>query len=200
MAAAGAGPGRYRIGRLEIEVGDDGVVREPGQRNFAGSSLTMDRAAENAGSWLGWSTADAGGGLRRAGSRGLGLAAGCVSGKWEGLYAPTQSSSRRVADDTVLSVFPDEDCKLDFAETGDALCVMTASAQQVLDDALRLPLAERELLAEKLVASLVTSLDPQIEQAHLQAVQERRAAYKAGRSELIDGDEALKHIRAAIRR
>jgi len=58
MAAAGAGPGRYRIGRLEIEVGDDGIVREPGQRNFAGSSLTMDRAAENAGSWLDWPVAD----------------------------------------------------------------------------------------------------------------------------------------------
>lgn len=58
MAAAGAGPGRYCIGRLEIEVGDDGIVREPGQRNFAGSSLTMDRAAENAGSWLNWSTND----------------------------------------------------------------------------------------------------------------------------------------------
>ncbi len=54
MAAAGAGPGRYRIGRLEIEVGADGVVREPGQRNFAGSSLTMDRAAANAAAWLGW--------------------------------------------------------------------------------------------------------------------------------------------------
>lgn len=58
MAAAGAGPGRYRIGRLEIEVGADGVVREPGQRNFAGSSLTMDRAAANAGAWLGWTEAD----------------------------------------------------------------------------------------------------------------------------------------------
>jgi N-acetylglucosamine-6-phosphate deacetylase len=58
MAAAGAGPGRYRIGRLEIEVGDDGVVREPGQRNFAGSSLTMDRAAVNAAAWLGWAEAD----------------------------------------------------------------------------------------------------------------------------------------------
>jgi N-acetylglucosamine-6-phosphate deacetylase len=58
MAAAGAGPGRYRIGRLEIEVGGDGVVREPGQRNFAGSSLTMDRAAENAASWLGWRMAE----------------------------------------------------------------------------------------------------------------------------------------------
>jgi N-acetylglucosamine-6-phosphate deacetylase len=58
MAAAGAGPGRYRIGRLEIEVGADGVVREPGQRNFAGSSLTMDRAAANAARWLGWTDAE----------------------------------------------------------------------------------------------------------------------------------------------
>jgi N-acetylglucosamine-6-phosphate deacetylase len=58
MAAAGAGPGRYRIGRLEIEVGADGVVREPGQHNFAGSSLTMDRAAANAGTWLGWTDAE----------------------------------------------------------------------------------------------------------------------------------------------
>lgn len=66
MAAAGAGPGRYRIGRLEIEVGDDGIVREPGKPNFAGSSLTMDRAAENVESWLGWSSADA---LAACGSR-----------------------------------------------------------------------------------------------------------------------------------
>lgn len=59
MAAAGAGPGRYRIGRLEIEVGADGVVREPGKPNFAGSSLTMDRCAENVERWLGWSRAEA---------------------------------------------------------------------------------------------------------------------------------------------
>ncbi len=59
MAAAGAGPGRYRIGRLAIEVGADGVVREPGKHNFAGSSLTMDRAAANVAAWLGWSFSDA---------------------------------------------------------------------------------------------------------------------------------------------
>ncbi len=77
---------------------------------------------------------------------------------------------------------------------------MTANARQVLEEALRLPEAEREQLAEKLVESLVTSLDPQIQQAHLLAVQERRAEYQAGRSALVDGDEALKQIRAAIRR
>jgi N-acetylglucosamine-6-phosphate deacetylase len=59
MAAAGAGTGRYRIGRLEIEVGADGVVREPGKGNLAGSSLTMDAAAENVAAWLGWTAAEA---------------------------------------------------------------------------------------------------------------------------------------------
>lgn len=39
MAAAGAPPGRYRLGRLELETGGDGAVREPGKSNFAGSSL-----------------------------------------------------------------------------------------------------------------------------------------------------------------
>lgn len=59
MAAAGAGPGRYTLSRLEVEVGDDGVVREPGKETFAGSSLTMDQAMENARAFLGWSRADA---------------------------------------------------------------------------------------------------------------------------------------------
>ena len=52
MAAAGAGPGRYRLGRLEVEVGADGIVREPGQTNFAGSSLTLEQGVANAASWL----------------------------------------------------------------------------------------------------------------------------------------------------
>lgn len=77
---------------------------------------------------------------------------------------------------------------------------MASTPQQVLDEALRLPAASRELLVEKLVESLVTSLDPQVEQAHLLAVQERRAEYQAGRSVLLEGDEALKSIRAAMRR
>jgi N-acetylglucosamine-6-phosphate deacetylase len=39
MAAAGAGPGRYQIGTLQVKVGEDQVVRQPGQSNFAGSAL-----------------------------------------------------------------------------------------------------------------------------------------------------------------
>ena len=59
MAAAGAGPGSYSIGRLTVEVGEDGVVREPGKSNFAGSSLTMDRACANVQRYLGWSAGEA---------------------------------------------------------------------------------------------------------------------------------------------
>jgi N-acetylglucosamine-6-phosphate deacetylase len=70
MAAAGAPAGRYTIGRIEVEVGFDGIVREPGKPNFAGSSLTMDRAAETVQRFLGWTEAEArhacGGGVAQA--------------------------------------------------------------------------------------------------------------------------------------
>lgn len=39
MSAAGAPPGRYTIGSLELEVGEDQIVRQPGKTNFAGSAL-----------------------------------------------------------------------------------------------------------------------------------------------------------------
>lgn len=52
MAAAGAPPGRYRLGHLEVEVGADRVVRMPGGTGFAGSSLTMDVAVRNLVDWL----------------------------------------------------------------------------------------------------------------------------------------------------
>lgn len=60
MAAAGAGPGRYRIAHLAVRVGADGIVRLPGEkRAFAGSSLTMDRAVQNVVKFAGWSEAEA---------------------------------------------------------------------------------------------------------------------------------------------
>ncbi len=50
MSAGGAGPGRYTLGNIELEVGPDQVVRQPGQTNFSGSALRpidgVFRAAE----------------------------------------------------------------------------------------------------------------------------------------------------------
>ena len=59
MSAAAAPPGRYSIGKLVIEVGTDGVVRQPGAANLAGSALTMDRAVLNFAKLAGVSLADA---------------------------------------------------------------------------------------------------------------------------------------------
>lgn len=56
MAAAGAPPGRYTLRHIQTEVGADGVVREPGKPNFAGSSLSLDLAVDNAARFLGRST------------------------------------------------------------------------------------------------------------------------------------------------
>jgi len=50
MSAAGAPPGIYKLAHMELEVGADQIVRQPGKTNFAGSALKpidgIFRAAE----------------------------------------------------------------------------------------------------------------------------------------------------------
>ncbi len=53
MAAAGAPPGRYSLGRLQLEVGADRIVRQPGRTNFAGSALTPIEGVFRAAAMLG---------------------------------------------------------------------------------------------------------------------------------------------------
>ncbi|HYV31668.1 MAG TPA: N-acetylglucosamine-6-phosphate deacetylase, partial [Candidatus Binatia bacterium] len=55
MAAAGMKPGRYKLGRLELEVGRDQIVRLPGRPNFAGSALRPIDGIFRAASMLGCS-------------------------------------------------------------------------------------------------------------------------------------------------
>jgi N-acetylglucosamine-6-phosphate deacetylase len=47
VAAAASAPGRYTIGSVECELGEDGRVSLPGTPYLAGSSLTLDRAIAN---------------------------------------------------------------------------------------------------------------------------------------------------------
>jgi len=47
MAGAGASPGRYTLGDLEVGVSTDGTARLVGNSRLAGSTLTMDRAITN---------------------------------------------------------------------------------------------------------------------------------------------------------
>jgi len=46
MAAAGLGPGKYRLGRRELTVGDDMIARAP-EGHLAGSTAGMPRMAAN---------------------------------------------------------------------------------------------------------------------------------------------------------
>lgn len=59
MAAAGAPPGRYCLGTLEVEAGFDGVVRLPGTRLLAGSAFSFRQAPENLQRWCGLSAREA---------------------------------------------------------------------------------------------------------------------------------------------
>jgi N-acetylglucosamine-6-phosphate deacetylase len=91
MAAAGAPSGRYTIGDLDIEVGDDRVVRQPGSPNLAGSALTMDRGVAGLVTMAGFTLAEAWAAastvpwslLRRAGAVGR-PGETCVLARWSG--------------------------------------------------------------------------------------------------------------------
>ena len=47
IAAAGLGPGRYRLSRWEVIVGEDGAARAPDNAHLVGSAVTMPQSAEN---------------------------------------------------------------------------------------------------------------------------------------------------------
>lgn len=47
MSAAGLGPGRYRIARWDLKIGDDMVARSPDGSHLVGSTITMPKSMEN---------------------------------------------------------------------------------------------------------------------------------------------------------
>lgn len=55
IAAAGLGPGRYRLGRWDLRIGEDMVARSPDGSHFVGSAVTMRQSAANLHDALGLS-------------------------------------------------------------------------------------------------------------------------------------------------
>jgi N-acetylglucosamine-6-phosphate deacetylase len=47
IAPAGLGPGRYRFGRWDLEIGEDMVARAPDRSHLVGSGITMQQNAAN---------------------------------------------------------------------------------------------------------------------------------------------------------
>ena len=77
---------------------------------------------------------------------------------------------------------------------------MALSVEMVAEEAMNLPASGRALLVEKLLASLAGEANPAVERAHLDDVRERRAAVRSGKSRLVEGTEAIRTARAAVRR
>lgn len=59
VTPADAPPGRYKVGRFDVEVGSDGVIIPPTKDHLVGSSLTMRQAYTNAIEYLGLSPVQA---------------------------------------------------------------------------------------------------------------------------------------------
>ncbi len=52
ISAAGAGPGVFPLAGMQVHVGSDGIVRQPGKSNYAGSSLTPLEGVRRAAAML----------------------------------------------------------------------------------------------------------------------------------------------------
>ena len=77
---------------------------------------------------------------------------------------------------------------------------MSATVEMVAQEALALPVSGRVLLVDTLLASLAGETNPTVERAHLDEIRERRAAMRSGKTSLVDGTEALREVRAALRK
>jgi N-acetylglucosamine-6-phosphate deacetylase len=80
MSAAGAKPGRHPLGRLELEVGPDQIVKLPGKPNFAGSALRPIDGILRAATMLGCSWQKVWPRFSEAPARWMGLPAGLETG------------------------------------------------------------------------------------------------------------------------
>ncbi len=77
---------------------------------------------------------------------------------------------------------------------------MSVTVEQLAHDALGLPVQGRAELLEKLLESLAGEVTPAVERAHLEEVRRRRESVRTGETSLIDGPEAHRQVRAALRR
>lgn len=77
---------------------------------------------------------------------------------------------------------------------------MATTVEKVAADALQLPSDGRAFLVETLLESLSGETDPTVERVHLAEIRQRREAMHSGKAKLIDGEEALRQARAALRK
>jgi hypothetical protein len=73
-----------------------------------------------------------------------------------------------------------------------------AGAEQVYEDALRLPREKRADLADRLIESLGEDIPPEIAKAHLEEIHRRMSQVESGEVSLVPGDKALAKVRRLL--
>ncbi|HAC16020.1 MAG TPA: hypothetical protein DCE78_08770 [Bacteroidetes bacterium] len=77
---------------------------------------------------------------------------------------------------------------------------MITDFQQIENSALNLDKKDKVRLADKLLQSIHGRIDPDIEQAWMKEVQERKASLRSGEASLHSSSEVLKEARERINR
>ena len=72
--------------------------------------------------------------------------------------------------------------------------------KQLLTEVLSLPVEDRAELADILLRSLNSAIDPEIEKLWIKEAEERFKAYKRGEIKAIDGDNFIRKLRKRINR
>ena len=72
------------------------------------------------------------------------------------------------------------------------------STEEIFQAAVALPPESRVELAERLMASVMDQLDPEISEAHLAEVKRRIEQVRSGEVELIPGDEVFERVRKLL--
>ena len=73
---------------------------------------------------------------------------------------------------------------------------MNHKAKHLVDEARKLPVAERVAIADEIMASLHDEPDAAIERAWVDEFRSRIAAYERGEFELIDAEDVFAELRA----
>jgi len=72
------------------------------------------------------------------------------------------------------------------------------TVEQIYAEALRLPDKSKVFLAEQLVEYLVSHIDHDLEDIHLETVKKRRDEVRLGKVQSVDGETALSHVRQIV--
>ena len=76
---------------------------------------------------------------------------------------------------------------------------MQLTIEELSKEALILSNESKALLIDKLVASIDTSIDPEIERIHLECARQRRDEIRQGKVHPLPGTEAIAKIRQIIK-